>query len=122
MRVAGEGFASYLSGPMLRIALARGDRSAAESLVDVSVERTNVWGVGALAARLDVLTALGRSELVEAEAPTLLGGGSILEPFALRAVGATRGDDDLLAQADELFASLGLDWHRAQTGRLLAGF
>jgi class 3 adenylate cyclase len=122
MRVAGEGFASYLSGPMLRIALARGDRAAAESLVYVSVERTNVWGVGALAARLDVLTALGRSELVEAEAPTLLGGGSILEPFALRAVGATRGDDDLLAQADELFASLGLDWHRAQTGRLLAGF
>jgi class 3 adenylate cyclase len=121
MRVAGEGFASYLGGPMLRIALARGDRSGAEVLVDVPIERTNVWGVGALAARLDVLAALGRSDLVENEAPTLLEDASILRPFALRALGATRGDDDLLAKADERFASLGLDWHRSQTERLLAG-
>ena len=121
MRVAGEGFASYLSGPMLRIALARGDRSGAEALIDVPIERTNVWGVGALAARLDVLTALRRTELVESETLTLLDDVSILEPFALRALGATRSDDDLLAKADERFASLGLDWHRAQTERLLVG-
>jgi class 3 adenylate cyclase len=120
-RVAGEGFESYLSGPMLRIALARGDRAVAEALIDVPIERTNVWGVGALAARLDVLAALGRSELVEVETATLLAEASILEPFALRALGATRGDDDLLAKADERFASLGLDWHRAQTERVLAG-
>jgi class 3 adenylate cyclase len=121
MRIAGEGFASYLGGPMLRIALARGDRSGAEALVDVPIERTNVWGVGALAARLDVLAVLGRSDIVEQEAPTLLEDASILEPFALRALGATRGDDALLAKADERFASFGLEWHRSQTERLLAG-
>jgi hypothetical protein len=32
-----------------------------------------------------------------------------------------RGDDDLLEKADERFAALGLEWHRAQTERLLAG-
>ena len=68
-----------------------------------------------------MLAALGSSELVENEAPTLLDGASILEPFALRALGATRGEDDLLAKADERFASFGLDWHRSQTERLLAG-
>ena len=68
-----------------------------------------------------MLAALGRSDLVENEAPTLLEDASILRPFALRALGATRGDDDLLAKADERFASLWLDWHRSQTERLLAG-
>ncbi len=120
-RIAGEGFESYFSGPMLRIALGRGDRAAAEALIDVPIERTNVWGVGALAARIDVLLALRRSELVESEASVLLVDASILEPFALRALGATRGDDDLLARADERFVALGLDWHRSQTERLLAG-
>ena len=71
---------------------------------------------------MDALVALGRSDRIEVEAPTLTQAGtSILEPFALRALGATRRDDDLLARADELFASLGMEWHRAQTERLLAG-
>jgi hypothetical protein len=59
--------------------------------------------------------------LIEEEAPSLIQGGTLLEPFALRALGATRGDDDLLARADARFAELGLHWHRAQTERLLAG-
>jgi hypothetical protein len=36
-------------------------------------------------------------------------------------LGVARGDDDLLARADELFVALGMQWHRAQTERLLAG-
>jgi hypothetical protein len=44
-----------------------------------------------------------------------------VEPFALRALGAARNDDELLARADERFAELGLAWHRSQTERLLAG-
>ena len=44
-----------------------------------------------------------------------------MEPFALRALGVARTDDDLLVRADERFAELGLQWHRAQTERLLAG-
>ena len=121
IRVAGEGFESYLAGPMLRMALARADRLAAEALAEIPIERTNVWGVGAVAARLDVLAALHRRELIEREVTVLLQEPSILEPFALRALGTARRDDDLLAKADERFAELGLDWHRAQTERLLAG-
>ena len=45
-----------------------------------------------------------------------------MEPFALRALGTARGDDELLARADGRFAELGLDWHRAQTERLVKGF
>jgi hypothetical protein len=45
----------------------------------------------------------------------------VLEPFALRALGATRRDDDLLARADAGFVKLGLKWHRSQTERLVAG-
>ncbi|MGZ8794876.1 MAG: hypothetical protein ACXW0F_09575, partial [Gaiellaceae bacterium] len=44
-----------------------------------------------------------------------------LEPFMLRALGFTRGDDRLVAQADERFRALGLDWHAAQT-EALVGF
>ena len=47
--------------------------------------------------------------------------GTSVEPFALRALGVARRDDAMLARADELFATLGLEWHRAQTERLLGG-
>jgi hypothetical protein len=121
MRVAGTGFESYLAGPRLRMALERGDRSLAESLVDLPVERTNVWGVGALAARIDLLAALRLGDLLEAEVSAPLDDASVLRPFALRALGIVRSDDDLLARADDRFAELGFAWHRAQTERLLAG-
>ena len=52
---------------------------------------------------------------------SLLDDPSVLEPFALRALGIVRHDDELLAEADEQFAALGLEWHRSQTERLLAG-
>jgi class 3 adenylate cyclase len=120
-RVGGEGYESYLSGPRLRLALARGDRAVLQELVALPVERVFVWGVGALAARLDALVALGRADLVEREAPVLASAGTLLEPFALRALGAARRDGALLSCADDRFASLRLGWHRAQTERLLAG-
>jgi hypothetical protein len=121
LRIAGEGYESYLSGVRLRIALERGDRHALETLIGLPVERALVWGPGIFAARMDALVALGRSDGIEAEAPMLAQAGTSVEPFALRALGVARGDDDLLSHADELFASLGLEWHRAQSERLLAG-
>jgi hypothetical protein len=121
LRLAGEGYDTYLSGPRLRIALERGDHLAAASLIDLPVERALVWGPAAFSARLDAFVALGRRDLVEREAPGLLQAGTIVEPFALRALGAAHRDDDLLAKADERFAALGLEWHRSQTERLLAG-
>ena len=120
-RIAGQGYETYLSAPRLRMALERGDREAASALVELPLERVFVWGSGALSHRLDALVALGRAEAIEREAPDLLQPGTIVEPFALRALGFARRDDDLLARADERFAAHGLDWHRAQTERLLAG-
>jgi len=119
-RIGGTGYESYLAGPKLRLALLRGDERARE-LLELPVERGFVWGVGVMAARIDALVAFRRSEAIESEAPILLQEGTVLEPFALRALGAARGDDDLLVRADERFAALGLEWHRAQTERLLAG-
>ena len=121
LRVAGEGYESYLSGALLRIALERGDRRAAEANVALPVERALVWGPGIFAARLDAFIALGLHDRIEAEAPELVQPGTTVEPFAVRALGVARKDDVLLARADELFAVLGLDWHRAQLERLLAG-
>jgi class 3 adenylate cyclase/tetratricopeptide (TPR) repeat protein len=121
LRLAGEGYETYLSGARLRIALERGDRTAAESLVELPVERALVWGAGIFAARLDAFIALGRHDSIEREAPELVQPGTTVEPFALRALGVARRDDALLARADERFAALGLVWHRAQSERLLAG-
>jgi hypothetical protein len=120
-RIAGQGYDTYLSGPRSRIALARGDRASAEALAELPVERSFVWGPAVFAARLDVLVALGQHERIEREAPTLLQDGTLLEPFALRALGAARRDGELLVRADERFAQLDLVWHAAQTERLLAG-
>jgi class 3 adenylate cyclase len=119
-RIGGGGYDSYLSGPRLRLGIGRGDPAAAD-LLELPLERSFVWGPGAISARLDALVVFRRHALVEDEAPAFLQEGTVLEPFALRALGAARGDDELLARADELFVALGLDWHRAQTERLLAG-
>ena len=121
-QIAGSGYDTYLSGPRTRIALARGDRATAAALAELPLERSFVWGPGVFAARLDVLVALRRYDSIENEAPSLLQAGTLVEPFALRALGAVRGDDELLDRAQALFATLGLDWHAAQTERLVAGF
>ena len=68
-----------------------------------------------LSSRSDATTASS------AKRPTLVQAETTVEPFALRALGAARRDDELLARADERFVALGLEWHRAQTERLLAG-
>jgi hypothetical protein len=44
---------------------------------------------------------------------------SYLQPFALRALGAVRGDKELVRQAHERFEALKLRWHAAQTRALL---
>ncbi|HJS49264.1 MAG TPA: adenylate/guanylate cyclase domain-containing protein [Gaiellaceae bacterium] len=121
LRLAGEGYETYLSGAKLRIAMERGHRRAMESLIELPVERALVWGPGVFAARLDAFISLGRHDLIEAEAPALVEPGTTVEPFALRALAVARRDDELLVRADERFAALGLEWHRAQLERLLGG-
>ena len=55
---------------------------------------------------------------VERLAARLLQEGTYVEPFALRALGIVRQDDELLARGHERFAALGLVWHAAQTETL----
>jgi hypothetical protein len=79
-----------------------------------------VFGAAPIAARLDAIAALRDAARAEEEAVPLLQTGTYVEPFALRALGIVRGDDELLARADERFAALGLEWYRAQTDALLS--
>ena len=116
-----EGWSSYVDPLLLRFALVRGDRAEVELLVEGVFERAYVFGPSVKAVRLDALAALGRGDAIELEAPSALRGHTFVEPFALRALGIVRHDDDLLGRAHERFDALGLDWHGAQTERLRAG-
>jgi hypothetical protein len=120
-QLAGEGHEGALNPPRLRMALVRGDSEALRALVQTPLHRSFVWGPAAFATRLDTLVALREHEWIEREASPFVRPGTYVEPFALRALGAARGDDELLARADASFAALGLEWHRSQTERLLAG-
>jgi class 3 adenylate cyclase len=120
--LAGEGHERALNPARLRLALVRGDARAVRALVGTPLYRTFVWGVGAHGGRLDALVTLQERELIEEEAPALVVPGTAVEPFALRALGIVRDDDELLARADERFSALGLEWHRSQTERLKDGF
>jgi mannose/cellobiose epimerase-like protein (N-acyl-D-glucosamine 2-epimerase family) len=55
----------------------------------------------------------------ESEAPRHIRPGTWLEPFALRALGQVREDDELIRQALALFEAMGLDWHAAETRKWL---
>jgi hypothetical protein len=79
-----------------------------------------VFGPSGIAARLDAIAALRDRALAEEEATQLLKPGTYVEPFALRALGIVREDEKLIAQADERFKALGLDWYREQTKALLS--
>jgi hypothetical protein len=87
-------------------------------------EQTRGWYKGWLSlvtkiARLDALAALNDEARVEQEAGQMLRPGKYPEPFALRALGIVRGDEALIAQADERFRALRLHWHADQTESLL---
>jgi hypothetical protein len=52
-------------------------------------------------------------------APAWLIPGTYIEPFALRALGAARGDEALIEQAIARYEGMGLDWHAEQTRKLI---
>ncbi|MBA2568741.1 MAG: AAA family ATPase [Actinobacteria bacterium] len=116
-----EGYELALNPTRLSIALARGELEAVEPLLATfPVDELNFGEYEALAARLEGLRAIGDRERLEAEAPPLIRPHTYLEPFALRALGVVREDEELLKQALERFEGAGLDWHAEQTRALLA--
>jgi class 3 adenylate cyclase len=109
-----EGYRDWFDPPKIRLALARYEHGELAQLA--SPESTMLEPP---AAFLDALVALGDRERIEAEAPKWLQEGAFGEPFALRALGITRGDRTLLARALERFEAMELSWHAEQTRRLL---
>jgi class 3 adenylate cyclase/tetratricopeptide (TPR) repeat protein len=117
-----EGYGLTLDGPRLKLALARGDLEQAEVLVAAgfTLRRQTWFFLSSVAARLDALAALGRPADVETEVAAHGKRGTILEPFAWRALGIVREDETLIERALERFAAMHLDWHAEQTRKLLA--
>lgn len=76
------------------------------------------WGLDGAAARLDALLALGETERLEEEAAPFLDDESYTRPFALRALGISRGDAALVDQAVARFEAIGLAWRAAETRTL----
>ena len=109
-----------LAAPRARLAIMRGQFDVVEKLVP-ELEKSLLWcALQNGAALLDALAALGDQTRVESEASRAGRAGTYLEPFALRALGIVREDDELLGAAAARFDALGLDWHAAET-RHLAG-
>ena len=78
------------------------------------------WEFDRAAALLDALVALGDHARIESDAPASLRPGTYVEPFALRALGVARSDPQLLGQAAARFAAMDLEWHAAETQKLLS--
>jgi hypothetical protein len=115
LHLEGHGVATMV--PRARLAIARGRVDQLEELfADHDWRTRQSWFIlPAAAARLDVLAILGTTADVEAAfAPPR----SYLEPFALRALGVAKSDNNMLQRADERFRALSLDWHAEQTAHL----
>jgi class 3 adenylate cyclase len=116
-----EGYAGTLAAPRLRLALLRGDLDLARRLLDETfVMRRQYWFfLAAVTAHLDALAAFGDRKQVETAAKPFLRSKTYLTPFALRALGRVREDEDLIRQSLERFEALNLTWHAEQTRALL---
>jgi hypothetical protein len=77
------------------------------------------FALQAATARLDALAAANDRRNLEREAEPLLRPDTYLEPFALRALGIVREDEQLIVRAIERFDAMQLDWYAGQTRTLL---
>jgi class 3 adenylate cyclase len=117
-----EGYDYLLGPPRLRLAMLRGDLDHLGDLVQTATPSHNLsFGLAANAAYFDALSAIRDRERVEEHAPKFLQPGAYLEPFALRALGVVREDEELIRQALERFEAMGLAWHAGKTRALLSG-
>ena len=105
----------------LRLAIVRDDLAELQRLVDSLAPVTFApYVLDGPATLLDALVALGDDTRIESEAPGWLMPGTYVEPFALRALGAASNDAQLLCEATTRFAAMGLEWHAAETQKLLS--
>jgi hypothetical protein len=114
-----EGYGLTIETPRLRLLLLRHDLEGAERLLECG-EALYFARTAAAAARFDALTALGYRQLIEEEAEAFLRPNTYLEPFALRALGRMRQDNDLVVKALERFEAMGLEWHATETRALIS--
>jgi hypothetical protein len=114
-----EGYGLILNPLHVEIAIARGDMAEVERILS-EWSPDGLGDMDGLITRLNALVALGRRTEIENEAPAFMKPKTYLEPFALRALGFARKDDGLIAQAIQRFEAMGLDWHAAETRKLLA--
>jgi class 3 adenylate cyclase/tetratricopeptide (TPR) repeat protein len=103
---------------LLRLALLRDDEKEVRRILEVLPAMGGPWGLDGAAARLDALLALGETERLEEAAAPFLGEESYTCPFALRALGISRGDASLVDQAVARFQAMGLEWRAAETRAL----
>ncbi len=114
-----EGYHEAMAAPLIRLELARGRHDRLADLLEHAIGRAGLFFPATATARLDALLALGDRARLEQEARSLLRPGTLFEPFALRALGVVREDEELVARAAERFDAMGLDWHAAQTRELV---
>jgi hypothetical protein len=91
-------------------------------LLEVQGTQRYSFGPGTLAAIFDALAVLRERERIELESASLLDERNYMQPFVRRALAIVREDDALLEQARREFLEFGLEWHAAQTERIVAGF
>ena len=110
-----------LEPALLRLAVHRGESEEARRILDALPVVGGPWDVDNPAARLDALLSLGEAERLEHEAMPFLGEESYTRPFALRALGISRGEESLVSEAVASFRAMGLDSRVAETRVLAAG-
>ena len=115
-----EGYGFLFDPIHIEIALAR------RELAEVA-RRLSEWSpegfrdVEGLVAWMNALVALERRAQIEDEVPAILKPNTYIEPFALRALGFAREDNELIGQAIKQFEAMGLEWHASETRKLIAG-
>jgi len=116
-----QGYDDVLAAPRIRLELSRRRLDRVEEIIArTHPEASRIYiRVPTATARFDGLLALRDRARLEAEAPWFLDRGGLAEPFAARALGVVREDDELVRRAHERFEALGLHWQAEQTRSLL---
>ncbi len=110
-----------LEPALLRLALHRADEEETRRILEVLPAMGGPWDVDGAAARLDALLFLGEAERLEEEAAPFFLEQGYTRPFALRALGISRGDASLIGEAVARFEVTGLAWRAAETRDLADG-